>query len=1090
MSRHTQILAATALAAVLLLPEATAADQPTRTTIILDGSLDDWQTVLANPLNSVFDSDGSSIPCGDSSDRDCIVPSSTSDLKAFAFTWDDQNLYILVRRFLQANNKTFTVYLDRDDDGLMEVSDDLVLDHLFKASQDTIQPSKHQYNPLNGGGDPMVDALGFADGYTLPGSLGPDLGDPGDPADCTTCVADYGQAFEFAWPWSALGMAPGQAFGYHVSGGANSAEDNMAGRHGKGASTRYVAILIGGATQTSSPTQIPVFLAHTVTNAGNVSDVFDLSVTSSQGLEVCLYTDPGQDGVPDNLLGCDRKGDGDFTDGGDTLMPGADTNANSLPDTGALGLGRSFGLVLEVFPSNQARGKVEETILTATSSMDPLQSVLARNLIAVGDVTVLPPRNHLAAPGARLPLAHRVVNHLTTSETFNLKAVSQQGWIYELWTDPDGDGNPSDGALLFDSTGDTIPDVSIVSGETFPFVALASVPIDAPPGLDEVVVLSARANGNISASVTDLVGVRPEASLTPDYTLAAGTARTGSSSNPLFFRHTLAWAGDYPEAFDLLGVSSQGFPVDFYTDPNGDGSPSDGVLMTEPAQSPILDPYGGTFTFLARVSIPPGTAPGTIDTTTVYALAQTGGDPNVQATDETRVALIQVFEDAGLTESISHTPLCTTVHARARGLLPSQVARYRIVWEDPSTFAVQITPFSSDVDGEGYDQLDIAHDGPLGLWSAAIQENVAGAWVDLDRIYLEVENEGDMDLFIVDPPSFTVLDTSLTVTALFRNNGLSDMGPMQIGFRVLSPSGTLVLDTAGAFLPYTGSEDTWTTPTFYLVPDESTQSIRTILDIDWEETGFHTLEAHWENACGATIASASRSVFLDPDADMDGLDDLVELDYGLDPTDRDTDDDGLTDGLDGVGDADGDTVPDGLECDADGDGLNDGLESGVTAATADPDTDTSDPCFRPDGDGGATTTDPKDADTDDGGLNDHMEDRDADGVKDTGEADPNDPSDDTCLPGPSVEVTGLRVAKAPAGIRLSWDLHPDHCSAFRVLGSITPDQGPSYEAIADGLIPATHIHAGVTGEGTTLRSWLLQAVSPIFGDGDVGHFGL
>ena len=39
-----------------------------------------------------------------------------------------------------------------------------------------------------------------------------------------------------------------------------------------------------------------------------------------------------------------------------------------------------------------------------------------------------------------------------------------------------------------------------------------------------------------------------------------------------------------------------------------------------------------------------------------------------------------------------------------------------------------------------------------------------------------------------------------------------------------------------------------------------------------------------------------------------------------------------------TGIADGDTVPDGLECDADGDGLNDGLEAGVTAATATPPT--------------------------------------------------------------------------------------------------------------------------------------------------------
>ncbi len=140
------------------------------------------------------------------------------------------------------------------------------------------------------------------------------------------------------------------------------------------------------------------------------------------------------------------------------------------------------------------------------------------------------------------------------------------------------------------------------------------------------------------------------------------------------------------------------------------------------------------------------------------------------------------------------------------------------------------------------------------------------------------------------------------------------------------------------------------------------------------------------------------------DRDLDGVPDAAEPDLGTSPDDRDSDDDGLSDGEevgeDGVYDAGVDTDP--TLADTDDDGLFDGTERGRTVGLADLDgpgpllgTDTA--RFVPDGDAGATTTDPVRADTDDDGLDDGDEDADRDGVVDPGESDPNDPCD------PSVE---------------------------------------------------------------------------------------
>jgi MYXO-CTERM domain-containing protein len=52
---------------------------------------------------------------------------------------------------------------------------------------------------------------------------------------------------------------------------------------------------------------------------------------------------------------------------------------------------------------------------------------------------------------------------------------------------------------------------------------------------------------------------------------------------------------------------------------------------------------------------------------------------------------------------------------------------------------------------------------------------------------------------------------------------------------------------------------------------------------------------------------------LNPDSDNDGMDDGTEVDVGADPLDEDTDGDGILDGPDGVGDDDGDGIPNVLD---------------------------------------------------------------------------------------------------------------------------------------------------------------------------------
>jgi len=126
------------------------------------------------------------------------------------------------------------------------------------------------------------------------------------------------------------------------------------------------------------------------------------------------------------------------------------------------------------------------------------------------------------------------------------------------------------------------------------------------------------------------------------------------------------------------------------------------------------------------------------------------------------------------------------------------------------------------------------------------------------------------------------------------------------------------------------------------------------------------------------------------DTDNDGLSDCLENSIGSNPNDGDSDDDGVPDGMEPnpADDHDGDGQPNIIDPDSDDDGLFDGTEMGLDCSH--PDTDANAGFCIPDGDNGATTTNPLDADTDDGGVSDGDEDVNHNGVVDSGETDPTE----------------------------------------------------------------------------------------------------
>jgi hypothetical protein len=224
------------------------------------------------------------------------------------------------------------------------------------------------------------------------------------------------------------------------------------------------------------------------------------------------------------------------------------------------------------------------------------------------------------------------------------------------------------------------------------------------------------------------------------------------------------------------------------------------------------------------------------------------------------------------------------------------------------------------------------------------------------------------------------------------------------------------------------------------------------------------------------------------DSDNDGLSDDLEVFLGTDPNDADSDDDGVLDGdeVNPADDTDGDGLINALDTDSDNDGLFDGTELGNDCSN--PATDVSQGHCVPDGDMGATTTSPVDADTDDGGVTDGSEDVNGNGVVDGDETDPTSGNGDDDASNPDSDGDGLSDAFEVAigtdpndadsdddGLLDGQEANPaDDTDGDGLINALDPDSDN------DGLFDGTEAGKGCSNPATDPKA---ESCVP---DGDMG----
>jgi uncharacterized repeat protein (TIGR01451 family) len=325
------------------------------TTITVDGDMSDWSAVLADPYQTAYDG-----PAAGLVDRDAPIQSTGRDLLAFAWTYDDSHLFLYINRAASiSNQQLFWFYVDTNDDGLMQ-SGEPVISVDWKGSNRSTTIYRHSYTATAPGGDPLGDPDGFADGWTMPGSVSSGL-----ELERIRSGAWNGVEMETRVSWADLGVAPGSSVRFHVSSSnswnvPNQIDDNMGGPGGQVGTTRIPGVEI--TPSTLSGTVVPGGLlpfAHSVANTGSHPDTINLGWSSTGSF------------VPSSIrFHHDVDGDG-LLSPSDPLL--GDTDGDGSSDTGPLGIGASLPVlaVLEA-PASVGEGDSATLTVTVTSSACPV----------------------------------------------------------------------------------------------------------------------------------------------------------------------------------------------------------------------------------------------------------------------------------------------------------------------------------------------------------------------------------------------------------------------------------------------------------------------------------------------------------------------------------------------------------------------------------------------------------------------------------------------------------------------------------------------------------------------------------------------
>jgi uncharacterized repeat protein (TIGR01451 family) len=456
--------------------------------------------------------------------------------------------------------------------------------------------------------------------------------------------------------------------------------------------TQAASLTFTGQTIPSALQGATVAFTNTLTNTGNGTDVFDITLGGSTFPAGASFTLFQSDGV----------------------TPLTDTNGNGTPDSGPLGAGVATTIVLRVSLPPGATGGPYQIGKTATSFSNPAQSAVATDILTAIVANSVDLTNNAplpGAPGAGIgPEAGAVVTNTTapgTTTRFTLYVNNTSGASdnYDLAASMDASFAaltlPAGWSVTFRNAANSVitNTGNIGAGGNVLVYADVTVPAGFAPGTTELYFRSRSPVSSALDRIHDAVTVTAVRSLT----LVPNNSASVAPGGAVTYTHLLSNTGNVLEGdgvgsdVPLTTADNQaGWSSVLYLDSNNNG-----VFDGPDAAIVDLSSIGGlapgtTVRLFARVFAPAGAPLGQVNLTTVTAttvnVGYTAAVPApVSATDNTTVlnGQLQIVKrqvlDAtcdGIPDGAYGTANITT------GAVPGACLRYEITVTNVGTASV------------------------------------------------------------------------------------------------------------------------------------------------------------------------------------------------------------------------------------------------------------------------------------------------------------------------------------------------------------------------------------------------------------------
>ncbi len=408
-----------------------------------------------------------------------------------------------------------------------------------------------------------------------------------------------------------------------------------------------------GAIVPSAPQGGVVTFTDSVTNNGNATDSFDLSVLTSTFPVGTTFQFYMADGV----------------------TPMVDHNGNGTPDTGPVAAGASVNVVVRAILPSAATGGPFNVVVRAASGTDPTKIATAINTLTTISTSTVDLTNNSAGPGApgygagpeALPVSTAgvapggttrvtlvVANGATVPDTFTLRASTDSTFATTAL--------PSGWTVVFrDSSGAVINNTGVIAGGANKTVyADVTVPSSATASTTQLYFNVVSPNSGASDTLHDAVAVGTVRTLV----LAPNNTAQLTPGGGTVYVHTVTNTGNVVEGDGVASTatlatadSTTGFTSVVYWDKNNNGVlDATDIVITDLSQlvggtngastTPGLTP-GESVRLFVKVTAPESATAGLTDVTTLtITLTGTNGGasppPPAVATDTSTVILSQV----------------------------------------------------------------------------------------------------------------------------------------------------------------------------------------------------------------------------------------------------------------------------------------------------------------------------------------------------------------------------------------------------------------------------------------------------------------